>query len=217
MSELLRSPKGKIGVGVASIVVVVMAAWFVLVSPQKAKATELDTQVSASRAELSQRRLALAQPSASVTVKPSDLYRLTKALPGSTDMAGILLDVNRLAGQNELEFNSIAPGAEVLGTGYVQQPLSVVVKGRFGDVSRFLGDVRTLVKVRKGRLDARGRLYSVSRVDITEPGDDKTFPMVRATVILNAYAFSTPPPAPPVQSTTADTSSNGTVAAGATP
>jgi len=217
VTELLHSPKGKIGVGVAGILVAVAAAWFLLVSPQRAKATELAMEVSASQADLSQRRLALAQPSANVTVKPSDLYRLTKALPGTTDMAGIMLDVNRLAVRNELEFNSIAPGTEVLGAGYVQQPLSVVVKGRFGDVSRFLGDVRTLVKVRKGRLDARGRLYSVSRVDVTEPGDGKKFPVVRATVIINAYAFSTPASTPPVQSTTADSSSNGTVAAGATP
>ncbi len=217
MSALLRSPKGKIGAGLAGVLVAVAAVWFLLVSPQRAKANELDTQVSASRVELSQRSLALAQPSASVTVKPSDLYRLTKALPNSTNMAGILLDVNRLAGRNELEFSSIAPGTELPGTGYVQQPLSVVVQGRFGNVSRFLGDIRTLVKVRKGRLDARGRLYSISQVDITEPEAGKTFPVVRATVMLNAYAFSAPAPTPPAPSTTADSSSNGTVAAGATP
>ena len=216
MNSLLRSPKRKAGAGIAGAVVLLAAAWFLLVAPQRSKATELDTQVSTARTDLSQRRLALAKPSANVTVMPSDLYRLSKALPGSTNMAGILLDVNRLAARNKLEFSSIAPAPAVAGTGYVQQPLSVVVQGRFGSVSRFLGDVRTLVKVRKGRLDARGRLYSVSQVDITEPEPGKSFPVVRATVMLNAYQFdgSTPIPAP---STTADASSSGTVAAGATP
>ena len=217
MSALLRSPKGKIGAGVGGVLLAVAAVWFLLVAPQRAKATELDTQVGVSRTELSQRKLGLALPSADVTIKPSDLYRLTKALPNTTDMAGILLDVDRLAGRNELEFSSIAPGAELLGTGFVQQPLSVVVQGRFGNVSRFLGDVRTLVRVRKGRLDARGRLYSVTRVDITQPGEDLKFPLVRATVVLNAYTFSAPAPTTPAPSTTADSSSNGTVAAGATP
>ena len=94
-------------------------------------------------------------------MKPGDLYRLTKALPNEIDMSGILLDVNRIAGRNELEFSSIAPSPQVLGTGYLQQPLAVVVQGRFGNVSRFLGDLRSLVSVRGGRLDARGRLYSV--------------------------------------------------------
>ena len=96
-------------------------------------------------------------------------------------------------------------------------PLSVVVQGRFGDVSRFLGDVRTLVTVRKGRLDSRGRLYSVSQVDVSRARLDKKFPVVKATVTLNAYAFSAPVPATPAPSTTPDPSSNGTVAAGATP
>lgn len=217
MSSLLRSPKGKIGAAVAGVLVVAAGCWFLLVSPQRSKASELDTQVSASRAELSQRRLALAQPSANVKIKPSDLYRLTKALPNSTDMAGIVLDVNRLAGRHELEFSSIAPGSELPGTGYVQQPITVIVQGRFADVSRFLGDVRKLVKVRKHRLDARGRLYSVSQVDLTEPEPGKKFPVVSATVMLNAYSFSAPVPATPAQSTSTDSSSNGTVAAGATP
>ena len=217
MSSLLRSPKGMIGAGVGGVLLVVAAAWFLLVAPQRAKATELETQVSVARTDLAARKLGLAAPSQSVTIKPSDLYRLTKALPNSTDMAGILLDIDRLAGKNDLVFDSIAPGAELLGTGFVQQPLSVVVQGRFGKVSRFLGDMRTLVKVRKGRLDARGRLYSVSRVDINQPGEDLQFPLVRATVVLNAYSFSAPVVTPPAQSTTADASSNGTVAAGATP
>lgn len=217
MRALLQSPKGKIGAAVAGVIVLVAAGWLLLVSPQRSKATDLETQLTASRGELLQRRTALAQPSASVTVKPSDLYRLTKALPDKTDMAGILLDVNRLAGRNELEFSAVTPAADQLGSGYVMHPLSVVVQGRFGDVSRFLGDVRTLVTVRKGRLDSRGRLYSVSQVDVSQPDSDKKFPVVKATVTLNAYAFSSPVPATPAPSTTPDSSSNGTVAAGATP
>jgi Tfp pilus assembly protein PilO len=219
MSALLHSPKGRIGLVVAGGLVIVAAAWFLLISPQRSKAAELEAQVSASRAELSQRRLALAKPSASVTVKPSDLYRLTKALPNDTGMSEILLDVNRLAAANALEFRSIAPSAPILGTGYLQQPLDVAVQGRFGDISRFLGDLRALVTVRKSRLDARGRLYSVTRVEMNEPENAKKFPIVQAKVTLNAYSFSAPVPAPaPDPSTTPEgTPPSGTVAAGVTP
>ena len=218
MTELLRSPKGKIGAIVAGGLLVVAASWFLLIAPQRSKAAELTAEVSSSRAELSQKRTALANPAASVTVKPSDLYRLTKALPEQTDMSGILLDVNRIAGRNQLEFRSIEPSPQVLGNGYLQQPLAVIVQGRFGNISRFLGDLRSLVSVRAGRLDARGRLYSVSKVDMSAPDDKKTFPIVQATVTLNAYVFSAPVPATPKSpSTTTDTSSSGTVAAGATP
>ena len=218
MSDLLRSPKGKVGAAVAGGLLVLVAAWLLVVSPQRSKATELAAQVTSSRAELTERKAALARPSAEVTVKPGDLYRLTKALPNETDMAGILLDVNRIAGRNDLQFSSITPAPQVLGTGYLQQPLAVTVQGRFGDVSRFLGDLRALVSVRGRRLDARGRLYSVSQVDISAPQSPATFPNVKADVTLNAYSFSAQVPAPSTSpSTTTDTSSSGTVAAGVTP
>ena len=218
MSDLFRSPKARIGVAAAGGLLLLAAAWFLLVAPQRTKATDLGAQVTASRAELTQRRIQLARPSASVTVKPSDLYRLTKALPNEMDMSGILLDVNRIAGRNGLQFSSITPSTQVPGTGYVQQPLAVVVQGRFANVSRFLGDLRSLVSVRGGRLAASGRLYSVSQVAISAPADGKTFPAVQAKVTLNSYVFSAPAPADTTNpSTTTDTSTSGTVAAGATP
>jgi hypothetical protein len=133
-------------------------------------------------------------------------------------MSGILIDVDRIAHRNDLKFFSITPTPQVLGTGYFEQPLAVVVEGRFGNFSRFLGDLRTLVTIRGHRLDARGRLYSVSKVEISSPTSPNTFPVVKAAVTLNAYSFSEQPATPaPSPSTSTDTSSNGTVAAGATP
>ena len=219
MSSLLRSPKGKIGAIAAGGLLVLLALWFLLVSPQRAKATELTADVAAARAQVVERKTALATPAADVTVRPSDLYRLTKALPDDTNMSGIVLDLNRIAAQNQLTFVSITPAPQVLGTGYVRLPLDVVVQGRFRNISSFLGDLRTLVSVRGKRLDARGRLYSVSSVNITSPDSPAKFPFVKAALKLNAYAFSAPVPATPAPdpSTSTDTSSDGTVAAGATP
>ena len=220
MSARLRSPRGKVAIGVAGGLLVVAAMWFLLVAPQRTKATELEAQVATSRAELSQRRIALARPSASVTVKPGDLYRLTKALP-ERDRHG--RDSPRrepaCAGRNELDVpldHAVALRCSEPAT--CSSHSSVVVQGRFSNISRFLGDLRSLVSVRHGRLDARGRLYSVSQVDMGTPEGAKKFPVVQAKVTLNAFTFSAPVPTtttPP--STPTDTSSSGTVAAGATP
>jgi hypothetical protein len=219
MSSLLRSPRGKIGAIAVGGLLVFLAVWFLLVSPQRAKATEVGAQAESMRAQVVARRAALATPSADVNVRPSDLYRLTKALPDDTNMSSVLLDVNRISAKNKLTFVSITPGAPVVGTGYLQQPLDVIVQGRFGKISSFLADLRTLVSVRDKRLDARGRLYSVSSVNITGPDSPAKYPIVKAAVKLNAYAFSAPAPTTPApdSSTSTDTSSDGTVAAGATP
>ena len=221
MSALLSSPKGKIGAIAAAGLLVLFALWFLLVAPQRSQAAELETQLAAADAELVVRRAAVANPSVSVSVRPADLFLLAKALPDETDMPGIVLDLNRLARNNDLTFTSLTPGGQVLGTGYLKQPLTVSVRGRFSDVSRFLGELRTLVSVRRGRLDARGRLYSVTQVDLGAPeGGEAKFPVVQAKILVNAFTFSAPPPVSPDQSdpsTTTDPSSNGTVAAGATP
>ncbi len=220
MSTLLRSPKGQIGAVVAGGLLLLAAMWFLLVAPQQSKAQALDTQIATSQADLATRRLALVNPSANVTVRPGDLFRLTKALPDGQDMPGILLDVNRLAEKNGLVFQSLTPQAQVVGAGFVEQPLGVIVQGRFSSVSQFLGDLRSLVTVRHGRLDARGRMYSVSHVEIGTPEGVGKFPIVAAKVTVNAYTFSAPVPNPSTstdQSTTSGPSSNSTTAAGANP
>ena len=84
-------------------------------------------------------------------------------------------------------------------------------------MSAFLGDLRRLVRVRHGRLDARGRIDSTTSVNLTEAVTK--FPNVKAAVTIQSFTFSAPVAAPPTTppSTSTDSSSNATVAAGATP
>lgn len=216
MSRLKQNPKVALGAGAAALVLLLVASWMLVVSPKRSEAADLEQQVAAKQVELANKRAALAAPSAQVKVKASDLYRLTKALPDSTDMAGILLDVNRLASKNKLTFGSVTPGTAEVGTSSLSVPLILTVQGRFSAVSGFLRDVRTLVRIRNGRLDARGRTYSVTQVDLGAP-DKVKYPNVKATITVNAHAFVQPAPAVPATPSTPSTSSDGTVAAGVTP
>lgn len=217
MNGLLKDKKATVALGAVGLVVVLAAAWFLLVSPKQSKADELDQQVLAAQSELSQRRRALATPAADITVKAGDTFRLAKALPDATNMAGMILDLNRLAKRNKLTFTSITPSSPIPSAGYTAQPVAVEVQGRFSNVSRFLGELRRLVRVHKRRLDARGRLYSTTNVNLTE-GDNK-FPNVKAAVTIESYTFVAPSgtatPADP--STPSTPSVDGTVAAGVTP
>jgi Tfp pilus assembly protein PilO len=216
VSRLKTDRKAQLGVGIAGLVAIVAAGWFLLIAPKREQAVSLDAEVATAQTALADKQAALAQPPAAVRVRASDLYRLTKALPDTNDMPEIILDVNRVAAQNHLSFRAVTPAAPVLGTGTIALPVTVSVQGRFASVSRFLGDLRRIVRVRNGLLDARGRTYSVTTVELGSP-DDAKFPQVKATVTLNAYAFSAPPPASTTPPTTTPPSADGTVAAGATP
>ena len=215
LNERLSSTRARIALGAIGLLVVVAAGWFLLVSPQKSKANDLAQSVESAQQELAVRRAAIERPSAAVTVRASDTYRLTKALPDTVDMAGVILDVNRVAKAHSLAFKAIAPTAPVPGIGYNAQTLTLELQGRFSDVSGFLGDMRGLVRVRKSTLDARGRLYSVTSVDLGKAGEQE-FPVVKATIALQSFSFSATP-AGDAGSQTTTPSSNGTVAAGATP
>lgn len=217
MKALLENKKAAMGLGAVGAVALLAAAWFLVVAPQQSKADDLDAQVSVAQTELQARRLALATPSARITVKAGDTYRLAKALPDATNMAGMILDLNRLAVRHRLAFLSITPAAPLASTGYVAQPVGVEVQGRFTDVSAFLGELRRLVRVRQGRLDARGRIYSTTNINLTE--SETKFPNVKAAVTIESYTFlaSTAAGTPATEPPSSNPSSNTTVAAGVKP
>ncbi len=217
MNGLLKEKKAVIALGAVGAVALLAAAWFLVVAPQQSKADDLGRQVTQAQDDLAQRRIALSTPSAKITVKAGDTYRLAKALPDATNMAGMILDLNRLAARHKLAFTSITPNAPLAATGYVAQPVGVEVQGRFTNVSSFLGELRRLVRVRGGRLDARGRLYSTTNINLTEA--ETKFPNVKAAVTIESYTFFAPtaagtPATPPTSSTP---SASATVAAGANP
>lgn len=217
MRSQLRSTNAKIALASGAVLLLAVALWFLLVSPQRSKATRLDGQIASVQGELTARRAALAAPSAQVHLRASDLFRLTKAMPDQIDMAGIILSLNRLAKAHGLSFDSIQPGPAVVQTGFNVEPLSVVLQGRFSAVSGFLGDLRQLVRVHKRALQTNGRLFSVDQVDFAQADGKKKFPAVKATITVNAFTFvgTVPGTTPPTQS--APSAASGTVAAGATP
>ncbi len=216
-NALLENKKASIALGALGGVAVLAAVWFFMVAPQKSKAEDLDRQAAVAESELAARKLALAAPSARITVKSGDTFRLTKAVPDATNMAGVILDLNRLAARHKLVFTAITPSQPQSSTGYVAQPVGVEVQGRFTSVSAFLGELRRLVRVRQGRLDARGRIYSTTNVNLAE--SETKFPNVKATLTIESYtllpttAAETPATAPP----SSTPSASATVAAGANP
>lgn len=215
------SNRTAVAIGGAAAVLVLLALWFLVVSPKRSEAARLESDLATAQAELTQKKAELASPSAAVTVRTSDVFRLAKALPEDANVAATMLDVDRLAARHGLTLEGFQPTVQIPVVGYYAQPVTVQVQGRFGKVSRFLGDLRKLVTVKKGRLVVDGRLYSVTEVRLSKPeGEDVNFPVVRAGILLNAFGFTPGVPATFPDATGEETttpSSDGTSAAGATP
>jgi Tfp pilus assembly protein PilO len=220
VSGLFSSKARVVSVAVAVTLVLGAGGWLVLVGPKRSKSDELDTRIAQVESSIAERRAELQRPRANVRVRAADLYRLTKAMPDEVDVSGIMLEIGRLAGNRAIRVTSIVPAAQIAATAYAVQPVAVTLEGRFSNVSGFLGDVRRLVRVRKGTLDVRGRLFSIDDVALGQPDTPKKFPSIKATVTLDAFLFTGQPVAGEAAAGGAPTSDNqtpssGTVAAGA--
>jgi hypothetical protein len=122
----------------------------------------------------------------------SDVLRLAKAMPGSDDQPGLVLELSRLASSTGVTLQSIGSQAPVVAPGAPTTiPVVVTLGGSFHKISKFLQGTRTLVVVRRGRLRATGRLFTVQSVELAESATDG-FPMLDATITLNAFVYDGP-------------------------
>ena len=213
------SPRA-LGAIVAGVVLVYAAAgYFLVVSPKKAESARLAEEISAASTELTNALAASAAQDDTQPIAVADIFRLSIAMPSTADMPGILLELARIADETGIRFKSITPQEALPATAYQVVPIDVTFDGSFYALSDFLFRMRTLVTVRRGELHAAGRLFSVESVDFSEA--DVGFPLLAATLKLNAYVYglepvpsAVPPPAEPAPATTTEAPPTGSEATG---
>jgi hypothetical protein len=195
---------------IVGIVILVCAAggYFMVVSPKKAESARLDEEIAATSLELRDALAATAAQDDTQPIAVADIFRLSIAMPSTPDMPGILIELSRIADETGIRFKSITPQSALPVAAYQVVPIDVAFDGSFYALSDLLFRLRTLVTVRRGELHAAGRLFSVASVDFSE--SDRGFPLLAATLKLNAYVYgfntapsAVPPPAetPPATTT----------------
>ena len=214
----LRLSNRALGAVVAVLVLAYVAAgYFLLVAPKKSEASRLDDEIAATQVELSAARAAVAVQDDTQPIAVADVFRLGTAMPSTPDMSGIVIELERIAQETGIRFKSITPQQAAPAGAYSSVPIDVAFDGTFYALSDFLFRLRTLVTVRRGELHATGRLFSVDSVDLSE--SDRGFPVLAATLKLNAYVYGEAPPvagAPPAEGAEAPPATAEASAAGAT-
>jgi Tfp pilus assembly protein PilO len=184
-----RKPSQKALAGVlgALLVLAAVASYFLLISPQRSKATELKKEADATRAEVVRLRQLAAQAQNTEPIRVADLFRMTKAMPSEVDMPGMILQLNRIARETGIRFDSITPQAPAEANGAQTIPINLMFQGNYFELADFLFRVRSLVSVRGGTLAATGRLFVVDSVSFAE--GEKKFPEIAATLTVAAYVY----------------------------
>jgi Tfp pilus assembly protein PilO len=183
-----------IAIVIVSLLVVTAAGYFLVISPQRAKAGELATETESVRAQIQALRIANTQVRQTEPIRVADLFRVSKAMPSTDDMPGVLLELNRIAREVGIRFESITPQEAADAGGYMRRPIDLIFDGNFYELSDFLFRLRSLVRVRGGQLEATGRLFTVNSLTFVE--SERSFPEIKATLSVSAYVYGTGAPAP---------------------
>ena len=169
--------------------VLLLLGWFMLVSPQRATARSNATAVQATEVQIEQARAPVVQPSAVTQPKQPEirtayLYKLSKAMPTTTDMPNLLLELTQVVRSAGVQLLQISPTPTDPTTGATSITLSV--SGDFYSVTDLLYRLRSLVAVHNGVLDVSGRLFSITSVSLTPSGTGRA---LNGSVVLSAYTF----------------------------
>lgn len=188
-----------------ALLIVAAVAFFLLVKPKLDESSSLDGQIAELQGKIDV-ALAAQRASGGETIRVADLFRLTKAMPDTTDMSSVILEVNAVATSSGVDFISIAPQAPVAREGgFMATPIKLTFEGSYYDLTDFLFRLRNLVIVRDGELETAGRLFTLDALDLHEGSNG--FPQVQAAITVSAYSYA-PAPAGVAPSTTPPANTN---------
>jgi hypothetical protein len=188
-----------------AVVVIAAVGWFMVISPQRTKATDLDTQRAAVDAEWAADKILVSKPSETKT--KATLAAAKRALPDDPQVSEILRQLAGFAAKSRTELDTITPSAVVPGTGAQTIPISLQFKGRYFGLQSLLSLMRTSAGSKGGKITATGRLYTVDTISFGGAGDDGS---LTATIKLNAFVYS---PVPVIPTATPGTTSATAAAA----
>ena len=198
------------------ILIVAAVAYMVVIRPKSAEAGSLDEQIAEMQMKVSAAQLAARSQQHASTIKVADVFEVSKAMPDTDDMPGIILDLNSVAEATGIRFVSIQPSAPTPKTGYSAIEISLSFEGNYFDLTDFLFRLRNLVTVRDGRLSSAGRLFTLDTLSMKEGKGG--FPSISAGLTVSAYVYGTvdpnaavpvPPPSTEAPPPPVDASSGG--------
>jgi Tfp pilus assembly protein PilO len=195
----MRVTKGKeVYIITAVVAVVLIVAWyFLLLSPTRTKLSDLDGQVQAQQAALATATQEVARLESYKKTAPqsrAEIVRLGKMLPESEGIPSLIIELTRTADASGVDLNSISRGATQPGTPFGLQSVTLAVTGRFFDVEDFLYRLETYVAFRNASFRVTGRLLEVKTLTIsggTAAADGTTAPLT-VSIELNAYLWAGP-------------------------
>jgi len=191
------------------VVALLGAAWMLVVSPERQKAAQLETQVAAAQAQLasaegkvSSARAAQTQYSAAY----ASLVSIGKAVPPSDEVPSLIEELSNASNEKRVDFSSITSGAGASSTastgaatataaaGISQLPFSFVFEGSYFDLEHLFNKLTSYATLNSsGNLQVNGRLLTIQSVKLapasTGSEPDKSSGALTGSITATAYVL----------------------------
>ena len=187
-------PRARAALVALALLALVVLAYLLVVAPKRSESERLAREIESVRQTIVQQRATLgtsrpagvAQPAQ--TIERASVADLPKGMPDQVDLPSVLLQIDQLARRSGLAVTALEPQAPVASGTFGAIPVRATFEGRFLDLTAFLTRLEQLVRVRRGKLDASGRLFVVDRLDLREGAGG--FPQLQASLTLAAFHAS---------------------------
>ncbi len=192
---------------IAIVLLAVLAGtWMLVVSPERQKASTVDSHVATARAQLSTAEGELADSRAAesrYTTAYASLVSLGKAVPVGYEVPALILQLSVASHQKNIDFASIAAtsgassstasAAAAASTGLTQMPFTFVFNGGFFDLEKLFGQLTKLTeRTPSGALRVSGRLLTIQSVKLAPASGEGTKSnsgQLTGTVTATAYVL----------------------------
>lgn len=162
---------------------VLVAAWFMAVSPERKQASDLDAKVSAAQSQLAtaQSQLSEAQGAqAQYATAYASVVRLGKAVPAQQEIPSLVYELDQASSQKDVNFSSITAGTNggsgsspaggastAAVAGFKQMPFTFVFKGSFFDLYHLLNKLDSFtLRTNPSAVQVTGRLLTIQGANL---------------------------------------------------
>lgn len=201
-------------------VLLVIAGWFFLVSPQRSAAADLRDQVSAQRArndQIAVKTKELQAQFASLPERQAQLAEIKQQMPDNPALPALIRDLSSYAESAGVTLDSVSPGAptavavtaggnqpvaapgqaptSATATGLLSIPTTITAVGSYSDLTLYLQKLQTSMR----------RAFLVNTVTLTDSADAKgelTMTLNGDIFVMNTPEATAAPQAPVAPTTT---------------
>ena len=179
------SPKAQVTVFAVLALLVVGAAWQVLIGPQisetatrRTKLAALDTEVKGAQAVANR----LPTLEKEVRTLEASLRETEAVIPEEKDPQDVLRSLHALASESLLDISSFTPRAIVAKAQYTEWPIELGLEGSYHDLGRFFD-----------RIASMSRLISVSDLEIKTKTKGNGRGSITASCVATTFVFQKDP------------------------